>query len=95
MGLLAWNSVVLILSGSDGTMILMLALINTYLPGDLGWMVGILIVMGYLGIQFMTNRTQGLVTIPISAHCRDCGFSLTAQPEEIWPALSCFYVMPR
>jgi D-xylose transport system permease protein len=71
-GLLAWNGVVLILIGNGGTVILqdptILAVANTYLSPELGWIVAALIVLGYVGVQYMTYITrqrQGLVNAPL------------------------------
>ncbi len=71
-GLLAWNGVVLILIGNGGTVILqdatMLALANTYLPPVIGWLVGLVVVAGYVLVQlwtYTTRQRQGLVTMPL------------------------------
>jgi D-xylose transport system permease protein len=70
-GLLIWNGAVLILIGNGGTVILqdatMLAIANTYLSPELGWIAAGIVVLGYAGVQFLTFNTrqrQGLVTTP-------------------------------
>lgn len=71
-GLLAWNGVVLILIGNGGTVILqdptILAVANTYLSHELGWIAGGAVVLGYALVQYLTFTTrerQGLVTTPV------------------------------
>jgi len=71
-GLLAWNGVVLILIDKGGTVILqdttILAVANTYLSPMMGWVMAGLIVLGYVGSQFITfstRRRNGLVTMPL------------------------------
>lgn len=72
-GLLAWNGVVLILIGGAGTVIIqdqvVLGIANTFLPQDVGWIIGIGGVLLFAYGQYSTfqrRRSQGLPTKPVA-----------------------------
>jgi D-xylose transport system permease protein len=70
-GLLAWNGVVLIMIGGAGTVIIqdqvVLGIANTFLPREVGWILGIGGVLLFAYRQytaFQHRRSQGLPTKP-------------------------------
>jgi D-xylose transport system permease protein len=71
-GLLAWNGMVLILIGGNGTVIIqdkvVIGIANYFLPPMWGWMVAIVVVGGFAATQIQqihSRQRRGISTIPM------------------------------